>query len=352
MPGSMLFFIVMNKSISAAMRTTVVENKAEYVNTGRPHANKSYTLLDAFKHFRRSHYNPGMALLSTWLVYYLNNRASGFLPMYMILMMAFLWILCPVLFQPPNPMSMEDQFSQLLRFIRKTPSRYGRQDAKNPTSLADALLQDELASARARPGSLFLWSLIPSGVLLFILPAVAYDQFPPPLFAMSLYSGFHYIWAKQSQQEYATFCFWMLIVSSIIVVYCFGSDWGMTAIAIYALYQWHLTMKYGIWTWLKKRYDFWTWVSVNCSCCCNFDAKVTDFDAQVILLYHSLPTFPWHFFSALGVVFLQALLAGLLWLLDRAHWPRIGQLRLQTICLLGKHFKPNNVEKIWPEPEH
>merc|ERR1719220_640207 len=125
--------------------------------------------------------------------------------MYLILMMAFVWILCPVLFQPPNPTSMGDQLSQFWGFISPAPSRWNRQDPKNPKSLAEAVLQDELASARARPVGLFLWSLIPSGVLLFILPAVAYDQLPAPLFAMSLYFAVQYIWGTVSRLEYSTF---------------------------------------------------------------------------------------------------------------------------------------------------
>jgi len=337
MPGAMLFFIFMNKSIAGAMRTTAVENKADYVNTGRPHANKSYTLLDAFKACRRSHYNPGTALLSIWLVYYFNNTESGFLPMYMILIMAFVWILCPVLFQPPNPISMGDQLSQLWSFISPAPKRWNRKDPKNPKSLAEAVLQDELASSRERPVELFLWSLIPSWVLLFIMPAVAYDQLPPPLFAMSYYFVVHYIWGTVSQQEYSTFVLWSVLMVSVIVVILFGSsDWGMTFIAMYALYRWELTVKYGLWTWLKVR-------------CCRGNSGV-DSDAQVTLLYHSLPTFPWHFASAFCVLFLQALLAGLLWLLDRAKVPLLGRpLGLQTMCLLGKNFKQDNVETIWPQ---
>ena len=47
-PMSMVYFIFINKAMSSSVRTTFVANTAEYVNTGRPHANKSYTLLEAF----------------------------------------------------------------------------------------------------------------------------------------------------------------------------------------------------------------------------------------------------------------------------------------------------------------
>lgn len=62
-PMSMIYFIFINKAMSSSVRTTFEANTAEYVNTGRPHANKSYTLMDAFLAYWNSQYRPALQIL-------------------------------------------------------------------------------------------------------------------------------------------------------------------------------------------------------------------------------------------------------------------------------------------------
>jgi len=133
------------------------------------------------------------------------------------------------------------------------------------------------------------------------------------------------------QQEYNTFWLWIRVIIGVLMIFLPG-DLGMRAIAVYAAYHWVLTLKYLFWMLYK--------------CCCW--AVDMDLDAEVTNLYHMFPTFPFHLLSALIVLFLQAMLAEVVWLLDRAKWPKLGALRWHTTWLFGKHFKPNNVDTIWP----
>jgi len=156
-PASMIYFIFINKSMASSVRSTIWANTAEYVNTGRPHANKTYSMKDAFVQFRVSHYVPAVTLLYLVIVYSLSN-IGGALPMVMIVATAVCWIVAPVLFRPPT-MSVFPQFAELGQFILSAPTSTGHLLPGKAATLYDQALEQELKRAHRSPGAQLVGAL-------------------------------------------------------------------------------------------------------------------------------------------------------------------------------------------------
>jgi hypothetical protein len=353
-PGSMLFFCYINKSMSSSVRTTVVENEAAYVNTGRPHANNSYTLLQAFDAARKTHYNPGVAILGTYLVYFTNNYLDGFLPMALILILPFIWTCTPVLFAPPHQDSLPNQLLELAQYIvfhvapRESPPKY-RENATN--RLSDAVLNDELAAAKRQPLMLCFRSLIPTVAFIFMSPAVVYDHLPPLLFGLLVHLfAILFMWRFFGRQETVSCCAWLLPIFSIAVIIGASpavpsnvfNDIGTTTIAIFVLNQWGRTVKYFAWWAIKKHSDWFP--------------EGTSFEDKIKAMHRSLPTFFWHFLAAMTVLIIQAVLVLLLWLVNQImqllgkFFSSVPTVDVKTWYLLGRYYKPGNLKEIYAGP--
>ena len=149
-PASMIYFIFISKSMASSVRSTIWANTAEYVNTGRPHANKSYSMKDAFVQFRMSHYVPAVTLFYLVVVYSLANL-GGALPMVMIVATAVCWIIAPVFFRPPTA-SVFGQFTELAIYISNAPLlSSGHLLPGKATCLHEAALEQELKKAHRDP---------------------------------------------------------------------------------------------------------------------------------------------------------------------------------------------------------
>merc|ERR1719245_1107839 len=165
-PASMIYFIFINKSMASSVRSTIWANTAEYVNTGRPHANKSYSMKDAFVQFRVSHYVPAVTLLYLVIVYSLSNT-GGALPMVVIVATAVCWIVAPVLFRPPTA-SVFLQFTEFGQFILHAPPSSGHLLPGKAVTLYEQALEQELKKAHRNPGAQLVGALALSLLYAFI----------------------------------------------------------------------------------------------------------------------------------------------------------------------------------------
>ena len=181
-PMSMIYFIFINKAMSSSVRTTFLANTAEYVNTGRPHANKSYTLMDAFLAYWNSHYRPALQILYCIVLYRALND-DGALPMFLVSFTAFVWILAPILFQPPTK-AVYEQVRELVSFIAKSPNINDRIASGKASSLYEAALEQELKQANRSLALPMLSSILTCILYLFMTSSNIFDQTWAPLCGM------------------------------------------------------------------------------------------------------------------------------------------------------------------------
>eukprot|EP00931_Biecheleriopsis_adriatica_P082852 TRINITY_DN5633_c0_g1_i2.p1 TRINITY_DN5633_c0_g1~~TRINITY_DN5633_c0_g1_i2.p1 ORF type:complete len:2844 (+),score=463.56 TRINITY_DN5633_c0_g1_i2:55-8586(+) len=347
--SSSLAFTFINKSVSVAMRTTVSENTAEYVNTGRPHANKGYTLKEAFLMFRASHYNSAVAMLGYFFVYTMASERLGSgssLPMFVINSMGAVWIMAPLLFQPQPKDSYWRQLQDLLHYINGSP-RTGIPVASKNT-LYEAVMLDEIKAARTRPFTDFVCSLVPSALYFFCLPAIAFDQMFIMVIGISANFCLEFYWPIRCPRP--TFVFTILktgmVIMQVLSPWIDGiSDPRLTGLALLAMYTYLKTMKY----------LFWSVLNVSWYLTCKFTSEgdSVSYDHNVIRISQSFGVMPLHRSAAAIVLVLQAVFASVLWLLEhgslRTPWKTFGPLRLHTWYLFGWDCKPDNVETMFPE---
>jgi hypothetical protein len=199
-PASMVYFVFINKAMASSVRSTIWTNTAEYVNTGRPHANKSYSLKEAFEQFRVSHYIPAVTLLCLVLVYNFANQ-GGALPMIMIIATAVCWILAPVLFRPPTT-DMFRQFTELAQYILRPPaSRSGHVLPGRAVCLYEAALAQEMKQAHRDPGQQLVAALVLCVLYVFMAATTVFEQMPALFFAWAITFCVKAIWQPSGSKQ-------------------------------------------------------------------------------------------------------------------------------------------------------
>eukprot|EP00931_Biecheleriopsis_adriatica_P082853 TRINITY_DN5633_c0_g1_i3.p1 TRINITY_DN5633_c0_g1~~TRINITY_DN5633_c0_g1_i3.p1 ORF type:complete len:2802 (+),score=428.80 TRINITY_DN5633_c0_g1_i3:55-8460(+) len=350
--SSSMAFTFINKSVSVAMRQTVSDNIAEYVNTGRPHANKSYSLKEAFLAFRTSHYNPAITMVSYFVVYTLASQrlASGSaMPMFIINAMGVVWIQAPVLFQPPGPDSRTQQLLELFDYIKESPRSGFPADKKH--TLYDAVMLEEFQTARNRPFMDFLGSLVPSALYFFCLPAIAFDQMFLIVIALAVNFAMEFFWPMK--QAKPTFVF-ILIKGSMVVVLLLSPfidkifDYRLIGLSLLALYHFVKSAKL---LFLSALRQYW---NIKCNFLSGGDS--VDFDRYVIRISNSFCVMPIHRVGALIVLLFQAAFSIFISIIEDfripLYWFQIGPLRLHTWYLFGWDYKPENVKTMYPPGEN
>ncbi|CAJ1442771.1 unnamed protein product [Effrenium voratum] len=363
-PMSMMYFIFINKAMSSSVRTTFVANTAEYVNTGRPHANKSYTLLDAFLAYWHSHYRPALKILYV-IVLYRSLNSDGALPMVLVSFTAFVWILAPVLFQPPAKALME-QVRELVRFIAKSPSLHDRMTHGKPTCIYEAALEQELKQANRSLSLPFLSSLAVCILYLFMTTSNIFDQTWAPLCGMFILFLFRSVLRFSGIKSagmivLAIPClglsrshFSSLISSRVLSS---GADWSRpepTASPLSEVGGVHLDVHRG------ENPDFGSLLVATLILISFLNASKfviwgvarlvlprgspLGYEQVVRFTFDFLCIYEWHFFGALVVMVMQVVFASFLWLLDRPP------LKLRTGLLLNRRVSTGCVRKIFGAP--
>jgi len=148
-PGVLLGYTFMNKSIAAGVQDTLLTGQATYIKTGRPNANKRYTWRECYFVHCQSHYYPAFSIFF-WYIFYralAMQRDTAALPMFMILATLLVWLVAPILFCPqPRLQSVQDNLKEFFSFIIAKPEETIRE--RDPGVQADlrATLEDTQAT--------------------------------------------------------------------------------------------------------------------------------------------------------------------------------------------------------------
>jgi len=327
-PMSMIYFVFINKSMSSSVRTTLAANTAEYVNTGRPHANKSYTLMEAFRAFRISHYTPALQLIYVITVYRLMN-SDAFLPMVLVSFTAVVWIAAPVLFQPPSK-ALYEQTKELVNFIAKAPSLYDRIVPGKPSSLYEAALEQELKEASQPLMLPLLFGVSICCLYLLMTTAEIFDQIWAPVCSMMVL----FLWrtllrwtgVKQAGMIVLIVLGLVLLMVPFTMFAVENPTPGPLLIATLVLFKFLHTTKLCIWKLFSILLP---------------RGSPLRYEQIVRFTFDCLGIYELQFFGALVILFVQVTFAGLLWLLDRPP------LRLRTWLLLNRRVSFGCVARIY-----
>ena len=96
---------------------------------------------------------------------------------------AFVWILAPILFQPPTK-AVYEQVRELVSFIAKSPSIHDRIASGKASSLYEAALEQELKQANRSLTLPMLSSILICALYLFMTTSNIFDQTWAPLCGM------------------------------------------------------------------------------------------------------------------------------------------------------------------------
>lgn len=144
-PGAVLVFTFMNKSIAEAVGSTMQTGIANYISTGRPPANHHYGWRDCYFFYRDSHYYPALRILIMYAVYRLLAQSFDVaaLPMMVLLGTACVWLVGPILFCPqPTLWSIRDDLSEFWCFV------IGTSNAERSVDLKEVNLEERLAARK------------------------------------------------------------------------------------------------------------------------------------------------------------------------------------------------------------
>eukprot|EP00439_Symbiodinium_sp_Y106_P058947 s1357_g8.t1 len=147
-PGAVLVFTFMNKSIAEAVGSTMQTGLANYISTGRPMANDHYGWRDCYFFYRESHYYPALRILIMYAVYRFLAETFNVaaLPMMILLATAVVWVVGPILFCPqPTLWSIRDDLSEFWCFI------VGASNADRHMDTKVVNLEERLAASKADP---------------------------------------------------------------------------------------------------------------------------------------------------------------------------------------------------------
>jgi len=324
----MIYFIFINKSMASSVRSTIWANTAEYVNTGRPHANKSYSMKDAFVQFRASHYVPAVTLLYLVLAYSLSN-IGGALPMVMIVATAVCWIVAPVLFRPPTG-GVCPEFAELGQFILGAPPSSGQLLPGKATTLYELALEQELKKAHRSPGAQLAGALALSLLYVFMSVTTIWEQMPAPLFAWAITFCVKAVWrlSGMKQAGLVNLVFQLLLP---VVLFFSGSlieNFDFTSLLLSMIIFTHIVHTVKVFWWFVARLVL-------------PKGSPLGYDRVVHLLYDFGLSHQLQVYAAVVVLAMQALCELMLWLLDMKY------LRLRTWALLNRRVSEGCVAQMY-----
>jgi hypothetical protein len=327
-PASMIYFIFINKSMASSVRSTIWANTAEYVNTGRPHANKTYSMKDAFVQFRVSHYVPAVTLLYLVIVYSLSN-IGGALPMVMIVATAVCWIVAPVLFRPPT-MGVCPQFAELGRFILGAPPSSGHLLPGKATTLYELALDHELKKAHRNSGAQLAGALALSLLYVFMCVTTIWEQMPAPLFAWAITFCVKAVWrlSGMKQAGLVNLVFQLLLPVVLFFSGSFIENFDFGSLLLSMIIFTHVMHTIKVFWWFVARMVL-------------PKGSPLGYDRVVHLLFDFGFSYQLQVYAAVVVLSMQALCELLLWLLDMRY------LRLRTWALLNRRVSEGCVAKIY-----
>ena len=103
--------------------------------------------------------------------------------MFLVSFTAFVWILAPILFQPPTK-AVYEQVRELVSFIAKSPNINDRIASGKASSLYEAALEQELKQANRSLALPMLSSILTCILYLFMTSSNIFDQTWAPLCGM------------------------------------------------------------------------------------------------------------------------------------------------------------------------
>jgi hypothetical protein len=327
-PASMVYFIFINKSMASAVRATMWNNTAEYVNTGRPHANKSYTLLQAFIQFRASHYIPAVTLLYLVTTYALSN-VGGALPMILIIITAICWIIAPAVFRPPTEGVLK-QFTELAEFILRAPAYAEQLLPGKANSLYEIMLEQERKKAVRDPALQLLSALVLAALYLTIAATTIFEQMPVLLFAWGVTFSTKVIWRLSAAKRAGLLNLVHQLVLPVVLIAAGNFVENVRAstmlISLIVFVHFVETVKLLVW---------------NISLLVLPRGSPLGYDRVVQITFEYGMAYQLQVYAAFAVLVGQAVTEGLLWVLD------LPRLRLRTRALLNKDVRHNCVSKIF-----
>jgi len=327
-PASMMYFIFINKSMASSVRSTIWANTAEYVNTGRPHANKSYSMKEAFVQFRASHYVPAVTLLYLVIVYSISN-IGGALPMVMIVLTAVCWIVAPVLFRPPTG-GVWPQFAELGHFILCAPPSSRHLLPGKATTLYELALDLELKKAHRSPGTQLLGALALSLLYVFMCVTTIWEQMPAPLFAWAITFCVKAVWRLSGMKQAGLVNIVFLLLLPVVLFFS-GSlieNFGFSSLLLSMIIFTHIMHTVKVFWWFVARLVL-------------PKGSPLGYDRVVHLLYDFGLGYQLQVYAAIVVLAMQALCELLLWLLDLPY------LRLRTWALLNRRVSEGCVARMY-----
>lgn len=123
-PGCLTMFTFVNKSIASSVHDAMVTGQAPEAPPSSP-ANKHYSWCSSYQQHCLSHFYPALQTLIWILVYMVLAGAENFstlLPMFLLILMAFLWLTAPVLFCPQQTLeNISKDLGEFWQFIVAPP---------------------------------------------------------------------------------------------------------------------------------------------------------------------------------------------------------------------------------------
>lgn len=188
------FYIFQNKCIASSMKEGAMTGIARYIFTGRPQANQHQTWRDIYVTYWKSHYQPAMFLISSYLIYILlasQNHGKGKLPMVLVLISCVAWIITPIVFSPfPRWNLIRQDLREFSAFItggagtseREIPEVQSRGRRSTVRSLYECGLAEEMAQwTESHVFMLLLTCIFKVAVaifLLYLIPSEILDFVP------------------------------------------------------------------------------------------------------------------------------------------------------------------------------
>jgi len=123
-PGNMMLFTFINKSIASGLKETMLTGEAAYIATGRPNANTHYSWRECYFLWIETHYYPALSVWGFYLLYtfLVAGYETSSIPMVIVMFTVTLWIVAPILFCPqPTTTTFTKDMTEFLKFCVATP---------------------------------------------------------------------------------------------------------------------------------------------------------------------------------------------------------------------------------------
>eukprot|EP00931_Biecheleriopsis_adriatica_P048772 TRINITY_DN28182_c0_g1_i1.p1 TRINITY_DN28182_c0_g1~~TRINITY_DN28182_c0_g1_i1.p1 ORF type:complete len:2018 (+),score=352.66 TRINITY_DN28182_c0_g1_i1:636-6056(+) len=383
-PGAVTMFTFMNKSIAAAISSTMQTGLATYISTGRPTANNHYSWRECYFLYRQSHYYPALRILIMYAAYRLLAKSFTLaaLPMMVLLATACIWLIGPILFCPqPTLWSIRDDLSEFWCFVIGASGVGHDQGSQNVANLEDKLaanieneranlydvwlcdkLQQKRAPVLSRTVEL-LAHIFLLGFMLSVVFGTMVDQMRTVLLLVSVNYFLLALWRvfdRPTILMMISAMFWLFSLPLILNSGAHGGEYGTLLVSFILVFQALNVMEkallLGAWALIRPDPD--------CALLPEGTAeerahkqtarrRVDKYDAVVEYLYLCFMSYQWHLYVAilLVVVNLAAQLAiVILEMLGGLHsWWLLGGKLKGSFCRIRREaYKPEGSDHAAP----